>query len=422
MRTTVSQAPSGDAVTMYSIAAIEQMTKLDNYVDADVLKAITKSKREIIVEIPLRRDDGKYTTFQGYRVQHNDARGPFKGGLRYHPNVDLNEARTLAHLMSLKTAVVNIPFGGGKGGIACDPRQLSLRELEQLTRNFTNLLGENIGPLIDIPAPDVNTNSQVMAWIVDEYSKKHGHAWGVVTGKPLELGGCLGRDEATGRGVMLATREAAREKGLNLRKSGVIFQGFGNVASFGARLIEQELGAKILGVSSSQGAVYNKNGIDLDAAADYYRKHKGMKGFAGGDWLSNDELLQQPCDILIPAALEKAITARNASSIKAQILVEAANDCTTADADLMLSDMGVFVVPDIMANAGGVVVSYFEWVQNLNNHYWEIEQVRRELEHIMVSAYNRVSSVAKERRMSMRVAAFTVAIERIAKAMILRGA
>lgn len=422
MSTAISQALTGDAVTKYSLAAIEQMTRTDNFIDADVLLAITKAKREITVEIPLRRDDGKYVTFQGYRVQHNDARGPFKGGLRFHPTVDLNEARTLAHLMSLKTAVVNIPFGGGKGGIACDPKQLSLRELETLTRNFTNLLGENIGPLIDIPAPDVNTNSQVMAWIVDEYSKKHGHSWGVVTGKPLELGGSLGRDEATGRGVMLTTREAARERGLNVQEAGVIFQGFGNVASFGARLIEQELGARILGVSSSQGAIYNSNGVDLDAATEYYRKHKGLRGFAGGDFMSNEELLLQPCDILIPAALEKAIGTHNAHLIKAKILVEAANDCTTAEADTILTERGVFVVPDILANAGGVVVSYFEWVQNLNNHYWEIEQVRRELEHIMVSAYNRVSVVAQDRRISPRLAAFTVAIERIARAMILRGA
>jgi len=422
MSTALSKALTGDAVTKYTMAAIEQMTSVGGFIDQDVLLAIAKPKREIIVEIPVRLDNGKYTTFQGYRVQHNDARGPFKGGLRYHPNVDLNEARTLAHLMSIKTAVVNIPFGGGKGGIACDPKQLSLRELETLTRNFTNLLGENIGPLIDIPAPDVNTNPQVMAWIVDEYSKRRGHSWGVVTGKPLELGGSLGRDEATGRGVMLTTREAAREKGLDLRGAGVVFQGFGNVASFGARLIEQELGAKITGLSSSQGAIYNSRGINLDSAAEYYYKHRSLKGFSGGDWMSNEELLLQQCDVLIPSALEKAITDRNAHLIKAKILVEGANDCTTADADQILEECGIFVVPDILANAGGVVVSYFEWVQNLNNHYWEIEQVRREMEHIMVSAYNQVSSTAQERRMSLRVSAFTVAIERIARAMILRGA
>ena len=232
MTTTLSKKPACDAVTAYALAAIEQLKKLDPALDPDFLRAIVKPKREIVVEVPLRKDDGKFVTFQGYRVQHNDARGPFKGGLRYHPSVDLNEARTLAHLMSLKTAVVNIPYGGGKGGIACDPKQLSMRELETLTRNFTNLLGSNIGPLTDIPAPDVNTNAQIMAWIVDEYSKRHGNSLGVITGKPIELGGSLGRDEATGRGVMYCTREAAKEKGMDLKKARVVFQGFGNLASF----------------------------------------------------------------------------------------------------------------------------------------------------------------------------------------------
>jgi len=422
MSTTISKKQGSDAVTTYTNAAIEQLHKLDPSTDPDFLRAIMKPKREIVVEVPLRRDDGKYVTYQGYRVQHNDARGPFKGGLRFHPSVDLNEARTLAHLMSLKTAVVNIPFGGGKGGIAVDPKTLSMRELETLTRNFTNLLGDNIGPLIDIPAPDVNTNAQTMAWIVDEYCKRRGQNLGVITGKPIELGGSLGRDEATGRGVMYATREAAKEKNIDLKKSKVVFQGFGNLASFGARLVEQELGSKVIGVSSSQGAIYNKNGLDLDAAERYYHQHKGMKGFPNAEWLTNEELLLQECDILIPAALEKAITPANAPKIKAKIIVEGANDCTEAEADSILKDRGIFVVPDILANAGGVVVSYFEWVQNLNNHYWDIETVRKELEKIMVSAYNRVSATANEHHMTMRVAAYTVAIQRIARAMILRGA
>jgi glutamate dehydrogenase (NAD(P)+) len=410
-----------DAVTTYAQSAIEQLKGMQSVIDPDLLDAITRSKREIIVEVPLRRDNGKYETFRGYRVQHNDARGPFKGGLRFHPTVDLKEARTLAHLMSLKTAVVNIPFGGGKGGIACDPKQLSARELEVLTRNFTNLLGDNIGPLIDIPAPDVNTNAQVMAWIVDEYSKKRGQCWGVVTGKPLELGGSVGRDEATGRGVMLATREAAKERGIDLSKAKVVFQGFGNVASFGARLIEQDLGGKIVGLSSSQGAIYNPGGIDLDAAWEYYRENRGLKGFGGVEWMTNEELLVQDCDILVPSALGDAINVKNARSIKAKIVVEGANDCTQADADKILADRDVFVVPDILANAGGVIVSYFEWVQNLNNHYWGIDQVRQELERIVVTAYRNVSAVSKDRRLTMRLAAYSVAMERIARAMILRG-
>ncbi len=421
MSTTVSKEMIvTDSVTRYSLAAAEQLSKLSG-LDPDLLRMISKPKREIAVEVPLRKDDGKITSFKGFRVQHNDARGPFKGGLRFHPTVDLNEVRTLAHLMSLKTAVVNIPFGGGKGGISVDPRQLSPRELEALTRRFTTLLGDNIGPLRDIPAPDVNTTGEIMAWIVDEYGKPHGHSYGVVTGKPLELGGSVGRDEATGRGVMYATREAAREVGLNMQGAKVVFQGFGNVSSFGARLIEQELGAKILGVSTSQGAIYSKQGIDLVSAEQYYRKNKGLKGFPDVEWLTNDELLVQDCDVLIPGALEKAITAANAGKVKAKILVEAANDCTDHDGDKILKDRGVFIVPDILANAGGVVVSYFEWVQNLNNHYWEIAQVRSELERIMVSAYNKVSATAKENQMQMRMAAYVVAMERIARATLLRG-
>lgn len=421
MSTTVSkELIVTDSVTRYSMAAAEQLKGLSG-LDADLLRMISKPRREIAVEVPLRKDDGKITSFKGFRVQHNDARGPFKGGLRFHPTVDLNEVRTLAHLMSLKTAVVNIPFGGGKGGISVDPRQLSQRELEALTRRFTTLLGDNIGPLRDIPAPDVNTTGEIMAWIVDEFGKTHGHSYGVVTGKPLELGGSVGRDEATGRGVMYATREAAREIGLNMQGAKVVFQGFGNVSSFGARLIEQELGGKILGVSTSQGAIYSKKGIDLVSAEQYYRKNKGLKGFPDVEWLTNDELLVQDCDVLIPGALEKAITAANAGKVKAKILVEAANDCTDSDGDKILKDRGIFVVPDILANAGGVVVSYFEWVQNLNNHYWEIAQVRSELERIMVSAYNKVSATAKENQMQMRIAAYVVAMERIARATLLRG-
>ena len=422
MSTTLSKPTvKQDSVTLYTMQAIQHVQKLGSIKEPDLLKAVLKPKREIIVEVPLRRDDGKYVSYQGYRVQHNDARGPFKGGLRFHPTVDLDEARTLAHLMSLKTAVVNIPFGGGKGGIAVDPKELTKGELERLTRNFTNLLGDNIGPDCDIPAPDVNTTAQVMAWIVDEYCKSRGQHYGVVTGKPIELGGSLGRDEATGRGVMITTREAAKERGLNTKGAKVVFQGFGNVSWFGACLIEQELGSKVCGVSSSQGAIYNKNGIDLKAAHEYYLKNKGLKGFPGADWMSNEDLLLQECDVLVPGALEKVINNSNASKIKASIIVEAANDCTESDADTVLNERGIFVVPDILANAGGVVVSYFEWVQNLSNHYWELKQVRSELERIMVAAYNNVSGCAKERKLSMRMAAFSVAIERIVKTMELRG-
>ena len=414
-------APTITSVTRYSLLAIEQMRQFNVGLDPDLLRAIIRPKREIVVEIPLRHDNGSFTTFQGFRVQHNDARGPFKGGLRFHPSVTVDEARTLAHLMSLKTAVANIPFGGGKGGIACDPRQLSQRELETLTRNFTNLLGDNIGPNRDIPAPDVNTNGQIMAWIVDEYSKQRGQTWGVVTGKPLEMGGSVGRDEATGRGVMLATREAAREKGLDLGVATVIFQGFGNVSSFGARLIQRELGARVTGISTSRGGIFNPRGLDLDAAEAYYHSNGNLSGFPDVQWMSNEELLVQPCDVLVPGALENAITTRNAGQIKASIVVEAANDCTDSAADDILNERGILVVPDILANAGGVIVSYYEWVQNLSSHYWQLAQVRSELETCMVAAYNTVATTAHERRLSMRIAAYTVAMERIARAMLLRG-
>jgi glutamate dehydrogenase/leucine dehydrogenase len=410
-----------EAVITYSKHAIEHLLSEEIEFEESFLEAITKSKREIIVEIPLRRDDGSFTTFRGYRVQHNDSRGPFKGGLRFHPTVDLKEARTLAHLMSLKTAVVNIPFGGGKGGIACDPRQLSSRELETVTRNFTNLLGDNIGPLVDIPAPDVNTNAQVMAWIADEYSKKRGQNLGVVTGKPLEIGGSVGREEATGRGVMIATREAAKERKLDMSKSKVIFQGFGNVASYGARLIEEDLGGTVIGVSTSQGAIYNKKGINLAEAERYYQKHKNLLGYKEAEQISNEELLEQECDVLIPSALQRVVNERNAKKIQTKILVEAANDCTEAEAFKIFVDRDIFVVPDILANAGGVVVSYFEWVQNLNHHYWNVNQVREELEEKMVSAYQNVSAYAREKKCTMRVASYVIAMRRLAKAMFLRG-
>lgn len=422
MSTTMSKTLAADAVTAYSLEAIKLMKQLDPSLDAEILQAIMKPKRQIVVEIPLRRDDGTLAIYQGYRVQHNDARGPFKGGLRFHPSVDLNEVKTLAHLMSLKTAVVNIPFGGGKGGIQVDPRQLSTRELETLSRRFTNLLGDNIGPLRDIPAPDVNTNGQIMAWMVDEYCKSHeGQNLGVITGKPLEMGGSVGRDEATGRGAMYAMREACREKNIDMKTATVVFQGFGNLASFGARLVEQELGSRVIGVSTSQGAIYNKKGFNLIEAEEYYHKNRGLKGFPGVEWMTNEELLVQDCDVLIPSALEKVLNMSNANKIKARVVVEGANDCTEADADRVLADRGVFVVPDILANAGGVAVSYMEWVQNLNNHYWDLNQVRQELEKIMVNAYTKVSAIAREHQITMRQAAYIVAMQRIARAMQIRG-
>lgn len=409
------------SVETYTREATEKVIKDYPNVDADLLRSIIKPKRQIIVEVPVRLEDGTYKTFQGYRVQHNDARGPFKGGLRYHPDVDLEEVKTLAYLMTLKTAVVNVPFGGGKGGISVDPRKMTPREVETLTRNFTYLLGTTIGPEKDIPAPDVNTGGQIMAWIVDAYCQKYGQKPGVVTGKPIELGGSLGREEATGRGTILMAREAAKEIGLNLSGAKVIFQGFGNLASFGARIIQDEYGSVVVGVSTSKGAIYNAGGFDLVAAEAHYRKNGSLKGFPGVEWMTNEELLEQECDILIPAALENAITTKNADKIKAKIVSEGSNDCTVADADKILKDRGIFVVPDILANAGGVIVSYFEWVQNLQNHYWDLDKVRDELEQIMVKAYGQVAGHSKEHKCSYRESAYMIALDRVAKAMALRG-
>ncbi len=409
------------SVVAYMEAAVKRMQSHTTGMDFQILEAIMRPKRQILVEVPLRRDDGSYVTFPGFRVQHNDARGPFKGGLRYHPAVDLEEVKTLACLMSMKTAVVNIPFGGGKGGIAVDPRQMSAREVERLTRNFTNLLGPLIGPDKDIPAPDVNTNAQIMAWIVDEYCQKYGQQPGVVTGKPIELGGSLGRDEATGRGAVLMAREAAREHKIDMSKAKIVFQGFGNLASFGAFIAEQELGSTVVGVSTSKGGIYNKKGFDLVAAQAYYVKNGNLKGFEGVEWLTNEELLEQECDILIPAGLENAITTKNAGKIKAKLIVEGANDCTQSEADKILMERGITVIPDILANAGGVIVSYFEWVQNLQNHYWELPRVRQELERTMVQAYNQVHSKAQEYQINYREAAYIIALSRVARAMELRG-
>ncbi len=422
MSTTIKKdSVETSAVSIYTDAAIQRMAESDTSLDLSLLNSIIRPKRQIMVEVPIRRDNGAYETYPGYRVQHNDARGPFKGGLRYHPDVDLAEVNTLACLMSLKTAVVNIPFGGGKGGISVDPRLMSAREVERLTRNFTNLLGAAIGPDRDIPAPDVNTTGQIMAWIVDEYSKKYGQQPGVVTGKPIELGGSLGRDEATGRGTVLMAREAARELKIDLSKATVIFQGFGNLASFGSQIIQEDYGSKVVGVSTSKGGLINRQGINLPEAYAYYLKNGSLIGYKGGEAISNEELLEQECDILIPSALENAITVKNADKIKAKIVVEGANDCTQAVADRLLAERGIFVIPDILANAGGVIVSYFEWVQNLQNHYWELPRVREELERTMVNAYMQVSARAREYKVTYRQSAYIIALSRIYRAMELRG-
>ena len=382
--------------------------------------ALKTPYREVMVEIPLVDDDGEIRTFHGYRVQHNNARGPMKGGLRYHPEVDLDEARALASLMTWKTAVVDIPYGGGKGGIDVDPRTLRPKELERITRTFTDRIHQFIGPNEDIPAPDVNTNAQVMAWIVDEYSKFEGFTPAVVTGKPLEVGGSPGRESATGRGVAVVAEQAARDQDLEMEGATVAVQGFGNVGSWSARFLER-MGARIVAVSDVEGAIHDPDGLDVERLIAQTGEGRSVVEHERGDRISNEELLTMDVDILVPAALGGVIHRWNARNIEAKLVVEGANAPTTPAADALLEERGITVVPDILANAGGVTVSYFEWVQNLQQFRWSGEKVDEELVGIMTRAYEEVRDTARSERVSLRTAAFMVAIRRVSKAVQLRG-
>lgn len=376
--------------------------------------------REVRVRIPVRMDDGRNKVFLGYRVQHNNARGPMKGGIRYHPEIDLGEVRSLAALMTWKTAVVNIPFGGAKGGVACDPKRLSSAELERMTRTFVSLLDPIIGPYQDIPAPDVNTDAQVMAWIMDEYSRRHGYSPGVVTGKPIELGGSKGREEATGRGCAFILQEAARDHGIDLGKARVVIQGMGHVGRNVARFMS-ELGGRIVAVSDSRGGIHDPDGLPTDRVLAYKAEKGSLTGFPKARPISNEALLELDCDILIPSALGGVIHELNAGRIKAGVIAEAANNPTTTAADEILDGKGTVVIPDILANAGGVTVSYFEWIQNLQQLPWEEEQVDRELRKIMTRSYQEVASLAREKKTPLRVAAYMRAIDKVANAVRLRG-
>ncbi len=375
--------------------------------------------REIQVEVPIRTDEGDLKVFVGYRVQHNAARGPMKGGLRFHPEVDFDEVRSLASLMTWKTALVNVPFGGAKGGITCDPHQLSQHALERLTRKFIERIGFALGLHLDIPAPDVNTNAQVMAWIMDQYSSQYGYTTGIVTGKPLELGGSPGREAATGRGVSMITQAAAANFKIPIKGSRIAIQGFGNVGSYAGLLLHQA-GAKIIGVGDHTGGVTNADGLDAEALFEHVRREGSVASFPG-DRISNEELLVMDCDILIPAALGGVITRDNAKDIEAKMVVEAANSPITTIADEILGERGIYIVPDILANAGGVTVSYFEWVQNIQVFTWSEEQVNSELEKYMLPAYQAVLKVMNDRQVNMRTAAFCIAIERVAGAERIRG-
>lgn len=383
--------------------------------EPDIQLVLRTPYRELIVQIPVRMDDGHLELFHGYRVQHNAVRGPYKGGLRFHPEVDLNEVRSLAALMTWKTAIVDIPFGGAKGGVTCDPTKMSRDELQRLTREFTRKLDMALGVYRDIPAPDVNTNPQVMAWIMDEYGKKHGYTPAIVTGKPVSLGGSLGREQATGRGTMIITREACKALKMNLKGATVAIQGFGNVGSWTARLLAEQ-GAKIVAVSDVFGGINCPKGIDVPALFDHIKQNKTVQGFPGSKTITNEELLCGNVDILVPAALGGAITRDNADNIQARLVIEAANSPVTPRADEMLRARGITVIPDILVNAGGVTVSYFEWVQNLQQFRWDLDRVNTELENRMVAAWNQIHRIATEQKLPYRIAAYCAALEKVAEA------
>jgi glutamate dehydrogenase/leucine dehydrogenase len=390
--------------------------------DLGLLEILSSPRKAITVSIPLKLDNGDIRVLAGHRVQHSDVLGPYKGGIRYHPAVTLREVSALAMLMTWKCALLGIPFGGAKGGIAIDPKKYSVGELERLTRRFTNELIKDIGPSVDIPAPDMGTSAREMAWIMDTYSANVGHAVpGVVTGKPLSIGGSLGREMATGRGVMIVTREALLDLGKSLKGVRVAIQGFGNVGSAAAHLF-QEAGAKVIAVSTGAGGLYAESGLDIPTLKAYMLENgKSLVGYPQAIAIRNEELLQLPCDVLVPAALENQITEDNVNTVKAAIVVEAANSPVTMQASLSLEARGVTVLPDILANAGGVVVSYLEWVQGLSYLFWDEERVNREMEKLMVQAYRHVVEKAQQRQISFRLAAYTLGVGRVAQASMDRG-
>lgn len=414
-------APRED-LNPYRIAQI-QFDIAAEYLKLDPsLRQVLRSPRRILeVSVPTKMDNGQVKVFTGFRVQHNVARGPAKGGIRYHPNVTLDEVKALAAWMTWKTATVNIPYGGAKGGVICDPKRMSKGELERMTRRFASEILPIIGPEQDIPAPDVYTDSQTMAWIMDTYSMTKGYSTlGVVTGKPVSLGGSEGRNEATARGCLVACEEACKVKKINLRGATVAIQGFGNAGAIAARLFTEKK-ARVIAISDSRGGVFNSRGIDPLKAMRYKDRAGTVVGMPGTSRLSNDDLLTMKCDILIPAALENAITLNNADQIKAKIVAEAANGPTTPHSDEVLARRGIMVIPDILANAGGVTVSYFEWVQDLQGFFWSEEEVRAKLETIMRRAFSEVHETARKHRTHMRTGAYVLAVGRVAEATLVRG-
>ena len=405
----------GDGITYFNEAA--DLLQLD----AGMRRILTHPSRQIIFSIPFQRDSGELEVYTGYRVQYNFARGPAKGGIRYHPGVTLDEVTALAFWMTWKCAVVDLPFGGGKGGVTCDPSTLSQSELERITRRYAAELVEVVGPDKDVPAPDVNTTPQVMAWFMDTYSMHvRQNVPGVVTGKPLEIGGSRGRVEATGRGVTICALDEMAQMGMLPETARVVIQGFGNVGMYAAKLFA-ERGCKIVGISDVTGAYYNAGGIDIPAAIEQVARNHNLDGFKGGDKISNAELLTSDCDVLVPAALEKVFTADNAAQVKAKLIVEGANGPTTPEAAQIFDEQGIVVIPDIMANAGGVTVSYFEWAQDRMGYFWKEAEVNEKLEDVLLTNLREVRAIKLRHKTTLRTAAYALAIDRVVKALRLRG-
>ena len=403
--------------------AREQFDRAAAYLDikAGVREMLRHTKRELTVNFPVKMDDGSVRIFTGYRVHHNTVLGPSKGGIRFHPDVTLDEVRALAMWMTWKCATVGLPYGGAKGGVIVDPKTLSRTELEHLTRRYATEISLLMSPEGDIPAPDVNTNAEIMAWIMDTYSMHRGYTSpAVVTGKPLEVGGSVGRSEATGRGVMFMTLEAMKVEEIPVQGARVVVQGFGNVGSAAAYLL-QDAGATVVGISDVYGGIYNPRGLDVHALMAYAKKTGTVLGYPGADQVSNHELLELPCEVLVPAAIEGQITAENAPRIQARIVAEGANGPTTPEADDILYDRGIFVIPDILCNAGGVTVSYFEWVQDLQQFFWDEDEINKRLAQIMMRSFREVLSVTREKGVNMRIGAYIRAIDRVAKATMIRG-
>jgi len=404
-----------EEVTLFFDQAAERLGLTDG-----LREMLRRPWRELQVQVPVRMDDGRIEVYNGFRVQHNGARGPYKGGIRYHPEADQDEVRALAALMTWKTALVNLPFGGAKGGVQVDPTELSTPELNRLTRRYTTNIVHLLAPNRDIPAPDMGTNAQTMAWMMDAYGQIHGHSPACVTGKPVEIGGSLGRDSATGRGVSFLISQAASDMNMSPDGARVVIQGFGNVGSWTAKLLQQ-YGCKVIGVSGVHGGVYNSNGLDIPALLEHLNQSGMVPGFAGGEDITNAELLELECEVLVPAAIGNVVTAENAPKLKTKLVVEAANHPLTPEADDILAERGIRVMPDILVNAGGVIVSYFEWTQNLQEFRWEESQVNEELIKILTRAYEEVREKAASEGITHRQAAFHIGVERVARAVELRG-